>query len=246
MVARIGLGHHVGGHDTVLGDKVGYSGELAAVPYRVTEEPLYLAVVHRQVTGIDDALEEKVGLLELVVEEDVVLGELEGTEAVFLNHGGPQHVHTGEKPAAAAGLLVGDTLGLHLVGEIKIVSGLNALPYRQFVDVVGRDGVAKSQFLGSSLPALTDLSHHLISDAALSHCGHGHSRSRADSQYLFNHNKIKFNVVLEYSIGPVRILPAGPGYFHGLSAANASSACCMAARAFVSFSLSSAAFRSAS
>ena len=171
MVAGVCLGHHIGGDQTVFGYQVGYSGELAAVSYRVTEKPLHLAVIHRKITGIDDTLEKKIGFLKLVIEEDVVLGELKGSEVVLFNHLGTKHVHPGKQPAASAGLLVGDTLGLHLVRKVVVVGGLNALLHGELVDVIGRNGILQGQFLGRSLPALTDPVHHLVSDTALSHGG---------------------------------------------------------------------------
>ena len=124
-------------HDTVLGDKVGNSRKLAAVVDCVTEKPLHLAVIHGQVTGVDDTLQEKVGLLQLVIEEDVVLGELERTEIILFYHLSPEHIHPGEQPASAAGLLVGYTLGRDLIGEIEIIPGLYALTDSKLVDIIG-------------------------------------------------------------------------------------------------------------
>ena len=120
IVGGKGLGHDLGGDQAILRDEVRYAGELAAVTDRVREEPVDLPVVSRQGAGVDDALEEEVRLLELVIEEDVVLREGEASEVVLGDHLAAENVQPGEKPAAAGGLLVRAAIGLDLVGEMGV------------------------------------------------------------------------------------------------------------------------------
>ena len=69
------------------------------------------------------SLEEKIGLLKLVVEEHVVLREGEGSKVILLAHPSPQDIKSGAQPAAAGRLLIGASLGLHLAGEVGVNHG---------------------------------------------------------------------------------------------------------------------------
>ena len=51
----------------------GHSRELAAVTQRIREEPIHLPVIERKFSRVNDSLQEKVSLLELVIEEQIVL-----------------------------------------------------------------------------------------------------------------------------------------------------------------------------
>ena len=73
VVGTEGLGHYVGGNDSVFHDQVGDSCELAAVSDRIGEEPVNLTVVEALVFGVDYTLEKEIGLFKLVVEEDIIL-----------------------------------------------------------------------------------------------------------------------------------------------------------------------------
>ena len=95
------LWEHLGRDDAVFHDEVRDAGELAAVPDRMGEEPVHGAVVIGKVLRVDDALQEQVRLLQLVVEEDVVLGQDDRAHVVLVDHLGAQHVEAGEQPAAA-------------------------------------------------------------------------------------------------------------------------------------------------
>ena len=131
------------------------------------EEPVVEFVVHGLLSAIDDSLEEKVGLLQLVVEEAIGLRELEGAEVVLLNHAGAQHVEASEKPAAARGFLVGDTLGGDRVGEILVVGGRIVGIGGQGVDGRACQGVAQGAVGGGRLAlGLLDFLQHLVGDAA--------------------------------------------------------------------------------
>ena len=60
-------------HDTILGNKVGNTAECTAIRQWVLEEPIDHAVVERLLASIDHTLKIEVGLLKLIVEEEIVL-----------------------------------------------------------------------------------------------------------------------------------------------------------------------------
>lgn len=70
-----------------------------------------------------------------------------GGEVVFGDGFGAENVEAGEHPAAAGGLLVGDSLGWHLVGEMVIKCALVREILGEFVDVVIHQGVLE-RFIG--------------------------------------------------------------------------------------------------
>jgi hypothetical protein len=63
------------------------------------EQPLYCAIVNRVLACIDDTLQEKVRLLQLVEEEVVYLSEFESAEVLASNHLCTHHVATCKEPA---------------------------------------------------------------------------------------------------------------------------------------------------
>ena len=65
---------------------------------------LHSAPCKRLVARDEDSLEEEVRLLELVPEEEMVLGELEVVEFEFFHYDRAHHVKPGEHPAPAAAL----------------------------------------------------------------------------------------------------------------------------------------------
>ena len=67
-----------------------------------------LSVVMVAATELKDGLESEVGLLNLVVERDIVLGELEALEFAFLGDDFTEDIEAGKDPAAAASPLIGD------------------------------------------------------------------------------------------------------------------------------------------
>jgi len=105
-VVAVGIEHL--GDEPVLGDQVEDHIPLAAIADGLGEEGLDEAAVEVFVCGVEDLLEEVVGLLELVPEEEVGLAELEGVEVVALHDGDAEDVCGGEEPAAAGGALVRD------------------------------------------------------------------------------------------------------------------------------------------
>ena len=63
---------------------------MSAVSDRVAEEPVHFTVVETLVLGVDDALEEEIGFLQLVEEEDIVLGESEVAQVIENNQQRPE------------------------------------------------------------------------------------------------------------------------------------------------------------
>ena len=136
------------------------------------EEPVHFPVLEGQVPRIDDPLQEKVGLLQLVIEKEVVLGEGEGPEVVFGDHPGTQDVEARKQPAAAGGLLVRAALGLYLIGEMGIDGK------RFAAEGEGRDGravqrVAEGFFGGRAGVALADLGQDFRAESAAGLGGEG-------------------------------------------------------------------------
>ena len=166
VVGDHALREHLGRNDAVLHDEVRHAGELAAVPDRVGEEPVDGAVVVRKVLGVDDALQEQVRLLQLVIEEHIVLGQDNRAHVELVDHLGTHHVEAGEQPAAAGGELVGAALGLHHVGEAGVHRDVVRVQ-GQGVDGRGVEGVAEGLVGGRPFVSLADFTEELGVDAAL-------------------------------------------------------------------------------
>ena len=165
VVGGHALREDLGRNDAVFHDEVRHAGELAAVPDRVGEQPVDLAVIVRKVLRVDDALQEQVRLLQLVVEEDVVLGKDHRTHVVLVDHLGAEDVQAGEQPAASGGKLVGAPLGLHHVGEAGVQRKIVRVQ-GQRVDGRGVEGVAEGLVGRCRLISLTDFPEELGVDAA--------------------------------------------------------------------------------
>ena len=73
IVRRVGLGHHCHRHQSVLLGEVGHATEGTAIVDGVLEEEAHTLVVDGLAGIVDDALEHEVGLLQLVVEEEISL-----------------------------------------------------------------------------------------------------------------------------------------------------------------------------
>ena len=123
VVAGPGFLLHLGWYKTILAYEVGHTGVCATIGQRILHEPLHLLVVNALATGVDDALKEEVGLLQLVVEEQMNLAELETCDAHLLHGLVSENVHASEHPATATALLVGDASVADIDGEVSIVAG---------------------------------------------------------------------------------------------------------------------------
>ena len=99
VLATVGLRHGTLGHKTVFGNDIRHSGECASVTQRMFQQPLHCFVVQRLFRSVDDALQEKVGLLQLVPKERIYLRELERPETIACKGFGTHHVQPCEEPA---------------------------------------------------------------------------------------------------------------------------------------------------
>ena len=142
VTGRDGVRHGVGRDDPVLGHQTRELRPPAAVGNGGVQGVDDLAVIQGAVRLGDDAGEEGVGLLQLVVEEGEGLAQLQGVELELLEHGGAQHVEAGEGPAASRLLLVGDRGVRDKVGHGGVDGGHRGPVQGDLLHVRGGDGVA--------------------------------------------------------------------------------------------------------
>ena len=114
-----GFGHDGFRHQTVFFDQVHGHAPVAAVA-DPGQNIVDLAVGQGLGCGVDDPAQEIVGLFQLVVEGQIVLGELKLLQPQLLRHALAQEVQGGEHPAAPALFLGGDAAGLELDGEFAV------------------------------------------------------------------------------------------------------------------------------
>lgn len=125
--AAVALGIDRLGNETVLLDQIDHHVPLAAVAQRIAEKVLDKTAVGLLFHRLKDGFEEVVGLFQFVPEHRVSLGELELVDVHLLDGFHPESVQSGEKPAAAAALLVSDSRSLDVIGE-DAVRGLDDVP----------------------------------------------------------------------------------------------------------------------
>ena len=119
--------HDIAWNQAILLDKLGDADPLTSVADGFAKEELYVTVFEGLRAVLDHALQKEVGFLELVVEEEVALGELDVFHAQSLSRTVPENVEPREHPAAAGGLLVGDGVAFQLEREVGI-QGEQLLP----------------------------------------------------------------------------------------------------------------------
>ncbi len=142
VVRARGLGHRVLGDDAPLLEDARAEHELAAIRSCMEREVVDQAIVSRPISGLDDALEERVGLLELLVERGICLRKLEVIHVEDLKGAGAKHVQRGEHPAAARLVLMGHGLsGLERDAVGVLVGADGALVARCSGDAHRRHGV---------------------------------------------------------------------------------------------------------
>ena len=130
------------------------------------EKPFYGFIVQGFVTGINDALQKEVCLLQLVPEKRINFREFKRLETVFTDGFGTHHIQSCEKPATTGWFLVGDAFRIYFYGEMSIHSGQILLVEGKFADVIVANGITQS-FVGTgSLVTLFDLVQHRIADTA--------------------------------------------------------------------------------
>ena len=117
VFALEGFRHRRLGHETVFLHQIRHHVPLAAVLNAGGHDVGHHAVVLGQVERLHDGIEEVVGLFQLIVIGDEVLGKLEEFHVHLLRRDFAEQVQRGEQPAAAAGFLVGYLHGFHFVIE---------------------------------------------------------------------------------------------------------------------------------
>ena len=135
-----------------------------------------------------NALQEQVGLFQLVVEKEVVLGEGEGAQVMLFNHAGTEHVQAREKPASARRKLVGPSLGLYLVAEMGVNHGYFVGRCGQDIDGRGVERIAEGLVGPVALVRAGQLGEHLGGNAALGILGEGSDgkQQRCQKEGLFH------------------------------------------------------------
>ena len=181
MLAAVGLGHRFLRHKAILTHHIGYTRKGASIAQGMLEEPLYGAAFQGLATGINHALQEEVGLLELIEEEGIDLRKLAGGEVVLGNGLGTHDVETGEEPATTRGLLVGDTTGVDPHAEVGIHGLTILLVDGQGAQIRCTHSVAQGFVGRSGLIGRTNLLHHLRRDGSLLRLK-GRSRHAAEEE----------------------------------------------------------------
>ena len=115
-----GLGHHALGNQAPLLDEVGSVSPFAAVGSRPVKQQGDRAVIKGTIYGGDDVHQERIGLLELVVEHVVCLRELEIIDIERAADLRAQRIQGGEQPAATALALVRHGLGRFHSDTVRI------------------------------------------------------------------------------------------------------------------------------
>ena len=188
------LGHHFGRHNTILGYEVGHSGIGTAIAQGMLHEPLHHLVGERTFASVDDALQEEVGLLQLVPKERVPLGKLARRPPMTGHSLGTQHIESREEPATAGRLLVGDTTRLHAVAEMSVKPATEILLAEgKGAHIIGRNGihqrtVGRRTLINRSYPV-----KHLRSYAPLlGRCAERSGQKDCQSNVLF-HRKLFYD-----------------------------------------------------
>ena len=135
-VAVVCFSHHVLGDKTIFCHQISYARVGSTVRERILEEPRHHLVIQRLLAGIYHALQEKVALFQLVIEEKIDLTEEEILYPQILHGTVAQDIGPREQPAASAPLLVADSRVLHFHAEVSIRCLSVFLIYSHLLDAV--------------------------------------------------------------------------------------------------------------
>ena len=168
VVGTIGLRLQALRHQSVLAGQVSHAAERTSIVDGMVEEELHAQVVDGLLCTVDDALKHQVGLLQLVVEEQIVVRELHSQRVlVLLGKVGTQHVQSREHPAAPTRLLVVDALFGRLNAEVSVEVTLIGEVLGQVVYRELRNGIEKSLLLWGGSLRLLHLLKHLLRDSPI-------------------------------------------------------------------------------
>ena len=165
------------------------------------EQPVHRPVLERFLPRVDNRLQEKVRLFQLVVEEAVVLAELEVTQVETVDGGGAKNVQAGKQPAAAGLFLVGTSLGLDHVAEMRINhhAALCVLGQHRQRSIV--HGIAEGFVRGRSFIAFPNLGQGGFGESAL--LGHyTHTQQHSCKNKKLFHIGLFFNYLPIPAPGP--------------------------------------------
>ena len=118
------VGFRVGGfgHHPVFGRQMGRFTPVAPI-HHAPEHVLHALAFHRLPGLFDDHFQKVVGLFQLVVKAEIVLGQFEFLQATLFRHDFPHDVESRKEPAPAGLLLGGDSPGLHFHRKGSLVEG---------------------------------------------------------------------------------------------------------------------------
>ena len=115
---------------------------LAPIPDGRLQQPAQDLTVHGRINFLQDRFHEEIHFFQLVIEGDIVLGELKFVNVILLCHHFPQHIQGRENPAPAGLHLVGNRHGLDVDGE-HVRAGRRSLQHPgNRSDVIGCQSIA--------------------------------------------------------------------------------------------------------
>ena len=162
IVGAVSLWLQTFGYQAVLARQVGNTAEGSAIVDGMMEEELHAQVINGFVSTVDEPLQHQVGLLQLVVEEQIVVRELHSKRVLMLlGEVGTKHVQPREHPATSTRLLVVNALLGCLDAEVGINVALIGEILGQIVNRVLRNGVEKGFLRGVGSLCLLHLRKHL-------------------------------------------------------------------------------------
>ena len=167
MFTAVSFRHHSSRNQSVFQNQVRDSGKLPAIPYRILEQPFHHFVIHRFLTGIDDALQEQVRFFQLVIEEIIILRELHFLQTVFGYHLRTKHIQPRKQPATSRLFLVGNAYRNHLIGKVRVKISQALLVTGQHSQRSARHCVMDCLVGSSMLVGALNLLQHICRDSPL-------------------------------------------------------------------------------
>ena len=148
----------------------------------MAEEELHPWVVHRLIGTVDDALQHKIGFLQLVPEEEIGVRELHFLLALMcLREVAAQYIQAAEHPATSRTFLVMNVLRGCQHREMVVKANLSPVVLGQVVNRVRRNGISQGLFGHGRGLRLLNLLQHFDRNTTLGlgrkRHGHGHEKT---------------------------------------------------------------------